>query len=318
MDGTALRLAGILALICGPTAPAAEVSAPRGYFVLRSARDDRPVPSAILRDPNMAGVSARRSWASINSAAGHFDFGYLDREIAAAAARGKSVMLHVDACGDKLPSWVTQTIQTYAYVERNRFAPSAGQTGRAPIPWDETYLSAWCDCVRELGRRYDQNPTVVAIHVGGPSRRGSEVFFPAEVVKVPGYSAQRALDAWKRIFACYDEAFPSTAVVLDLAQPTADLSLSARQMLDVFTRTVRHPVVQHNSLSAKTSSRYGIHRLITEAAQQGVPVGFQQLCTSNLPRHGGSLSQALATARQAKAGYIEIYDADRTRITAPW
>jgi hypothetical protein len=291
---------------------------PRGFFVLRSARGDQPVPSAILNDTHVAGVSLRRSWASINPAAGRFDFAYLDREIAAAACHGKSVMLHVDANGDDLPQWLLPQIKTYPYVEKNRFAPSAGQTGTAPVPWDEQYLAAWENCIRELGRRFDDNPTVLAIHVGGPSRRGSEVFLPAEVTKLPGYSGQRVLDVWNRIFASYDRSFPSTAVVLDLAQPTPDRSLSAERLVDEFRKSVGQPVVQHNSLSAKTSNRYAIHRVVVAVGQQAAPIGFQQLCESSSPRHGGPLSQALQTASDAGAKYLEIYDADRTRLTAAW
>ena len=213
-------------------------------------------------------------------------------------------MLHVDANGDDLPQWLLPQIKTYPYVEKNRFAPSAGQTGIAPVPWDEQYLAAWENCVRELGQRYDNNPTVVAIHVGGPSRRGSEVFLPAEVAKLTGYSGQRVLEVWKRIFASYDRSFPSTAIVLDLAQPTPDRSLSAERLVDEFRKSLGQPVVQHNSLSAKTSSRYAIHQVVVAVGQQGAPIGFQQLCESSSPRHGGPLSQALQTAANAGATVI--------------
>jgi hypothetical protein len=276
------------------------------------------VPEGILRDPQIAGVSLRRSWASINPTPDKFDFAYLDREIASAAAHQQAVMIHVDACGDKLPGWVAEQIETYAFVERNGYAPTAGKVGRAPVPWDDRYLTAWCACIRELGRRYDGDPRVVAIHVGGPTRRGSEVFFPSEVVKVPGYSGQRALDAWKRIFACYNEAFPTTPVVLNLAQPTSDRSLAARDLLDAFLHTVGHPVVQHNSLSAKTGDRYAIHRLVAETGRRKIPVGFQQLCSSDAPRHGGTLDRALQTARQTGASYIEIYEPDRRKLNSAW
>jgi hypothetical protein len=320
MNGTAPRHVALLMAVLASFLPVAqaEVPIPRGYFVLRSAQDDRPVPDVIWRDPSIAGVSLRRSWATVNPSPGLFDFAYLDREIASAARNGKTVMIHVDACGDKLPEWVAQQVETYPYTERNSYAPTAGMVGRAPVPWDEAYLTAWCACVRELGRRYDHHSTVVAIHVGGPTRRGSEVFFPNEVVKLPGYSASRALNAWKRIFTFYEEAFRSTSVVMDLAQPTSDRSLTASVLLDAFIRGVDHPVLQHNSLSAKTSDRYAIHRLLVDAGRRGTPVGFQQLCSSETPRHGGSLNRALQTARQAGARYIEIYEPDRRRLTAAW
>jgi hypothetical protein len=319
MDRTALRVCVLAAAWAQCIwAAADEISTPHGYFVLRSARGDQPVPAAILNDPNVAGVSIRRSWTSVNPEQGRFDFGYVDQQIDAAARHGKKIMLHVDANGHKLPAWLLGRVQTYAYVERNGFAANAGQRGTAPVPWDEAYLSAWNDCIHELGQRYDQDPAVVAIHIGGPSRRGSEVFLPAEVVRLPGYSGQRILDVWNSIFGFYNVAFPTTAVVLNVAQPTPDRSLPAEQLIDIFRRSVRQPVVQHNSLSAKTSSRYAIHRVVVTAGQQGMPIGFQQLCPSHLPRHGGPLTYALQTAANAGADYLEIYEPDRSRITAAW
>src|SRR5437868_1514896 len=103
MVRTALASIVCAIVLSSSACPAAgDIPVPRGFFVLRSARGDQPVPPAILDDVHVAGVSLRRSWASINPGAGRFDFAYLDREIAAAALHGKSVMLHVDANGDDL------------------------------------------------------------------------------------------------------------------------------------------------------------------------------------------------------------------------
>ena len=100
MCRTALHLCIIAALLAHFPAPAAaENPIPRGYFVLRSARADQPVPTAILNDPNVAGVSLRRSWASVNPEPERFDFAYLDAQIDAATRHHNKVMLHVDANG---------------------------------------------------------------------------------------------------------------------------------------------------------------------------------------------------------------------------
>jgi hypothetical protein len=290
--------------------------APRGYYVLQSAQTNSKVPDAILSDKRIAGVSLRRNWKECNPSQGKYDFSYFDREIPRIAKAGKEVMLHVDADWDGVPGWLV--CERYTFLDKNKSHDTYGKQLSLPVPWDDDFTLHWLRFLHAFGKKYNGHPDVVAVHVGGPTRSGSECSWPPEVKKVRGYSDERLLEVWDVMFAAYSGSFPDTCVVLDLAHPIDGERKMSKPVLDLFFSTVSMPAAQHNSLSAKSSLSYDIHQLIHGLGQRGLPSGFQQLSGSHENRYGGSLQKSLAIASDAKADWIEIYDTDRAKLKAAW
>lgn len=296
----------------GEIAPAAPNLAPRGYYVLRSAETDAAVPDAILKDKNIAGVSLRRNWSSVESSKGVYDWSYFDRELARIHKAGKEAMLHVDADDNGVPAWLMKSVGKYQFLDRNKNHSTFGARVTLPIPWDDDFLFAWTRFILAFGRHYDGHPDVVAVHVGGPNRHGSECSWPPEVKSVKGYSEKVHLETWDTVFSTYREAFPDTCVVLDLAHPIDGEKKLAPALAKLFYDTSSMPAIQHNSLNAGSGNHYDIHKLVSDIGQTGKPVGFQQVGAL-----GGGFDQSIRIAKQARASWIEIYEPDRQRIKGP-
>ncbi len=321
---TFLRWAGVLLSLCqsccrlhaeAPPAAPANI-APRGFYVLQSAVTGAKVPDAILADKRISGVSLRRNWSQCEPSPGKFDFSYFERELPRIHKAGKEAMLHVDADVDGCPAWLV--CQRYTFTDRNPNHSTAGKKLSLPVPWDDDFTLRWLKFIHEFGKKYDGHPDVVAVHVGGPSRSGSECSWPPEVKNLRGFSNAKLLETWDVFFAGYADAFPNTCVVLDLAHPVDNDKTMTAPLLKQFFATVPMPAAQHNSLSAKSSLSYDVHQLIHELGQKGLPSGFQQLSDSSEGRYGGSLQKSLDIAKAARADWIEIYDKDRPKIKSAW
>jgi hypothetical protein len=283
---------------------------PHGYYVLRSAASDGVTPQAIIDDPKVAGVSLRRKWVSVNPRPGVYNWSYFDREIARIAKAGKEVQLHVDCDADGIPSWLVS--DEYQFRDKNSNHTTFNKLLWLPVPWDEDFLYAWTRFILAFGAHYDGHPDVVAVHVGGPNRHGSECSWPPEVKKVKGYSEAVHLEVWDTVFSTYREAFPNTCIILNLAHPIDQEQKLTKPVLDQFMNSIGMAGAQHNSLNASSSLNYDVHKLIHDLGRSGRPVGFQQR-----EALGSGFDKSVVTAKAAKASWIEIYEPDRKRIKGP-
>ena len=310
----ALLALGAAAAPCRAAEPAAE-DEPRGYYVLQSARGAAPVPETILTNPWVRGIVLRRKWKDVNPAPEKFDWTYLDGEIARIKKHGKLVQLLVFT-GVESPDWVYEK-----GARRLSFFDGRKGFGRftMPVPWDEKMLAAYEAFLSALGERYNSEPAVTLVHIGGPTRLSLEFHMPREVTALPDWTPQRLTAAWLRSVRAASAAFPDKNLALNVS-PAVQSNDGVAAAVVAGASEILGPrlALQHDALSAKTSERYSIHALIVANGSQGKRIGFEMLCESRLPRFGGSLERAIEIARAAKARYVNVYAADVPLLAAPY
>ncbi len=303
--------------------------APVGFYFLRSQEGNANTPTNVWRDPNIAGVSLRRTWAECNPAEDEYDFSYFERQLAVAKQYGKPLQLRVSGGCDS-PAWVMSRVKTFDFTNTNEGRPASDTM---PVVWDPRYKALWAKFVLNFGERYAHNPYVSLVHIDGPVRYGSEFHLPKQAVNVkgyqinyqgqqvtvPGYSHGAIIQAWKDAIDAYAAAFPAMPLCLNIS-PAIDARDGVAEAVSAYAVGKLGPkaTLQHNALSAKSSDGYYIHKLIVKYGQSGIRVGFQQLCPSRLTRYGGSLQKSLTEAKRARAAYLEIYQRDNELLRAPW
>jgi uncharacterized protein (TIGR03437 family) len=154
--------------------------------------------AGLLADPAIAGIAFTAHWdktqLSSGTAAGSFDWSYLDDVFAAASAAHKTVQLLMTP-GVDAPSWLMAELPSCDPLFTKGNAPadcgSVTFTGypeqqRAnsnvmPLPWNTVYQQAWTAFQTSLNARYGSNPALVAVVITGPILASDEMILPTTV-----------------------------------------------------------------------------------------------------------------------------------------
>jgi hypothetical protein len=160
---------------------------------------------------------------------------------------------------------------------------------------------------------------VVAVHMSAPATDSSiEMHYPAGLTKAPGYSDAAVIQTWDHAIDTYSQAFPNTALVLDLAM-VPDVNGAVTNAVVNYAKSTLGARANfiHNSLHATTSLSYAPQVLVTSLGKQGYNIGFEMIGPStNTSRFGGTFSAALAIGRSAGADWYQIYQPDQKNIPA--
>ena len=105
----------------------------------------------------------------------NYDWGWLDIQIAIAAAHGKYIGLSIGA-GIYTPNWVYVGNPTVYKFVLDVSDDDEIENGFQPFPWDLSYLSKWKTFVAAFGAKYDGNPTVRYIVMTG-MQQFNQLFF---------------------------------------------------------------------------------------------------------------------------------------------
>ena len=310
-----MRKLGIGALVAtaalAPSTVRAQVARAEGYFVLTSATGNRGATATQLGAKNLAGISLRREWSSLNPQDGVYDFTYLDKEVGKAAAAGKAVQLRVLA-GTHAPAWLYPAGARLLQVKDPQ---QPGSIHQMPVPWDPVMLDRWGKLVATLGGRYAAQPALALVHMTGPTGFSGEMHLPDEVTALPDWAPVKMVEAWRQAVGAFDIAFPQQVLALNLATVDTNSDLIMETVAaEAAQRLGPRAAFQHNALSAKTTSGFLPHELVFGYALQGYPTGYQMLCPSSDPRFGGKYFKAIQTAMAAKARYLELYPGDVGKI----
>jgi hypothetical protein len=207
------------------TAAVTATASPSGVYAL--IQNLKPIPSAILTNPNIDGVSLYLAWCNVERTNGVYDWSYLDAQISAARAAGKKVSLSLMA-GVWTPNWVYSlgAVQ-FTYVGDR---PDSS-TRTIPMPWDSIYLREYTTFLKDLGARYGSNPAITDIKVTGvnaytqetglPDSTGQQVTWNGQTWTTTndvrkwqnmGYTSTKVLNAYLRIAAAMAQAFPTKSL----------------------------------------------------------------------------------------------------------
>lgn len=341
----------LLAIVLGMAAAAGTAMAMNarigGIYVLASPK--RAVPAAVLRSPYVDGVALRYYWDDLEPGRNVHDWSRVDSDIAAARANGKRVSLSVTA-GVRTPGWVfTSGARAFPFIWDK---PWGGMRKcsqvKLPIPWDPVFLASWRDFVRDLGRRYGSNDSVVMVKITGLNTASSETNLPharANLIggvpgpcavpdyvsewRTAGYSRIKIQQSWMASADAFADAFPRAALVAMITpggfprmepgargQRGGDTTLSRDLLMLGAARYGTRFIVQNNGLSSFWAWKKPYF------LGPGVALGYQMLwsatgdsrCRMNHHRSpcdpATVLKAAITRGLNNGPAYLEIYPAD--------
>src|SRR4051812_20289889 len=173
--------------------------------------------------------------------------------------------------------------------------------------------------IAALGKKYASDPSVVAVHISGPATDASmEMHYPSGLTTAKGYSDAAVIQSWDHAINSYAQAFPNTALVLDLAMVPDARGAVTNAVVDYARSTLgARANFIHCSLHATTSPDYGPQALVTSLGKQGYNIGFEMIGPStNSGRFGGPFNAALSIGQAAGADWYQIYQPDQDKIPA--
>lgn len=156
---------------------------PVGYFVMQPLHGNNPeLKDAVIGSPKLVGFHVRDKWSLLEPTKGRYDFAWIDRQLARAAAAHKQVTLGIYSGTSNDPAW--------------------------------NDVASFTGLVRAFGARYAGNPAVAAVHLSAPqvTADSMEMYLPASFTK--GNAA--AIAIWEQSIDAFHAAFPATPLVLDL------------------------------------------------------------------------------------------------------
>lgn len=248
------RLVAVTCLGAGALPLSAISDVPRGVFCLMAA--GAPCPSAVLSSSNVDGVAVRQTWADLEPTDGHFNWTFLDSEVARANAAGKSVLLRILTQTGK-PPWVTAAITaaggTFFTFDKE------GTSVTIPVFWDPTFLAKKRAMIAALGAHFKNNPAVKIVAISFANANSEDWSVPHTPDDVTawnavGYTSQKMLDTGKTLIDAAMVAFPNQLITLAVAgdgQLDSDVSYVARNAIAAARASwPGRLIVQKNSLGA--------------------------------------------------------------------
>jgi Beta-galactosidase len=243
------------------------------------------LPTWPWTDSRLAGIATRAQWSSVEPASGSYDWSYFDTAVGLAASHGKMVSLAIVT--NNSPQWLFN-------FGAKRFAG----TSPYPNPWDPVFIQYWKRMIHAFARRYDGNPSVSYITVGGPGY--TEECYLSHT-SAYGYDTNSWVVATGQILRLYVNAFTETPIFLAMAQPVPGAS---QDMINVAEYAKAIGIgLKENALSSNTpaSSTWQYSELVSVARPNCLQfVSAQRENTITAVQYGMDL----------KGRCIEVYAAD--------
>ena len=228
--------------------------------------------SAGLTSPHSAGTNPLFYWSELEPGEGAYNWGPLDQALAAAAAKGKTVIprvyTNVAGWGQATPTWVFDAGAAWYY--NSDFSRDNGM--RQPAPTDPVFTAKFASFLTRLGARYDGDARIEFFQTNaGMGEYGEMVWGWPDQYKPPGWTAGQNLATVKQWIDRWAAAFPTTKLAImlncigwNIAEDAADYAIS------------RGFYIQQNDLDLGDSCRRALFidrqartRIIVEAENNG-------------------------------------------------
>jgi PKD repeat protein len=265
--------------------PPGTIRSANGVFSVTDS--DTTIDAGVFTNSNVDGVLLRTEWNAIETAAGVYNWSYLDGQISAAAAAGKKVSLGIKP-GANTPAWVYAAgAVSFSYTD-----PKTGSPAMMPLPWDPVFLADWTQFVHALGTRYAWRAAVAQVKITGINLSSEETNLPNSSTdtvnwQAAGYTRVKVENAWQTIADAFSQAFPEVKIALIVVpgafppiddygnifvSPSGGDPTLINDLINTgISRYGQQFIVQNNGLSD-----YWICSLVTNVANQ-VTTGYQML-----------------------------------------
>lgn len=297
-----------------------KTSASGVIYLLKADRADTPsrdlATQACWTNSHVDGVLLRTYWNKIQPRAGKIDWAFFDKGIALAAQYHKKLGLLVTA-GVTTPDWV-YAAGARQFAVSNRHNPNEPAVLHQPLPWDSVFKEKWGQVIREFGARYDSNPQVAYVVMGGSGRK-AESFFASAPADVAAFNRIDGLASWKPavkwITDQYAQSFRATPFLLDLGAPVpgAQGRAALAEVCEYGAKAYPHRFgVKSDGLGANYDlASFGAKEV--SALSGKTAVGFQMSVPSKgktNPQGRSLLADALKRGIGLGAHFIEVYAVD--------
>ena len=311
-----LHTAIVLFVVSSTEAQTQKTSAQGIIYLLKADRPDFPsrdlAKEPCWTNPSVQGVLLRTFWNKIQPREEAIDWSFFDQGVALAAQYDKKVGLLITA-GVTTPQWVYA-----AGAHEFTVTTPKGPVLSMPLPWDPVFQAKWGDVIREFGARYDSNPHVAYVVMGGSGRR-AESFFVSTPEDVAAFERLGGLTSWKTGVKCitgeYAKHFSATPFLLDLGAPvpSAQGRAALEDICNYAVAAYPHRFgVRSDGLAANYSpTSFGATEIA--ALTGSTTVGFQMSVPSKRkinPQGGSLLADALNRGIGLGAHFIEVYAVD--------
>jgi len=321
-----------------PPYASTEHSAPWGLVVVI---EDKPqqdrLDLRVLDNPSISGAALQIHWSDIEPVQEQPNWSRLDQLFAAAESSKKWVQLLIFP-GFFSPAWALEGAKTEQFPIQ--YGPGQGTPERLPLPWDRVYLGHWFDFLEKLSLRYGKSPAFRVVAAAGPTSVSAEFTLPhrpEEIQKwrAAGYTSDKYIEAWQKVFEVYAADFPNQYVSLSLGSginidergqrdPRAGRP-TKEAIIDEATRILgRRFALQDSNLDGNPEPRFGPHGVPLIISYNGRIVTGFQLRTSCLRNSGNmgaegdpqlALKKAIDRGTQPNSNgqrinYLEIYEPD--------
>ena len=198
-----------------------------GVFTHLESRQDfdakqRNLEELVAGNPLISGVTIKLWWKHLHPEKDVVHWAKLDKLIETAHRNGKRVNIALMP-GMVSPDWVFKE----GAVKAGKLRMTKWMT-YTTIPWDPVFMELYLRDLKEMSKRYRDDPRVFSFVVLGHNynEAGEEMHTPAPDAVTPyGWSREVALENWKYWIDQYVELFPHKKLSVCISQMYKDASL---------------------------------------------------------------------------------------------
>jgi hypothetical protein len=234
---------------------------PSGVFSLTP--PSKPINSAVLTNPSVAGIVIRGKWQDVEQSEGVYNWSYFDSEIARAQSAGKKILLRITKGGTNTPQWVFNAgVQTFSFVDTDPYSITYNQTITMPVYWDLIFHQKVLNLITAMGRHFATNPNIVLVSATCANGTSDDWQVPSKKVDVQnwkalGYTSNKLINVCNDIVDTTMAAFPNQFVFLAVGQSSNNLDPNPNYVANAVVSEAQAMyfgrfIVQKNSLSADT------------------------------------------------------------------
>ncbi|MCC6483983.1 MAG: beta-galactosidase [Armatimonadetes bacterium] len=199
-----------------------------------------------LGDPLVAGKELLFEWREIEPEEGRYNWKLIDETMRPWVSAGKKVVIRImSACNENsaTPDWVFDRYRV-PKVDSNEFSAS---NIVFPVFWNPVFVQKYSEMVSALARRYDGNPGIEFVQIGGVGR-WEETYVHTDNEQMSkrwqelGYTHAHYIEHCKRMARVFMNALKRTPLVLSISIGGPDAHTQDRKVIgyELAEFAVRH------------------------------------------------------------------------------
>ncbi|HHT9109544.1 MAG TPA: beta-galactosidase [Candidatus Brocadiaceae bacterium] len=282
----------------------------------------------------ISGVTVFFGWRDLEPEENKFDFSSLDKLIALAKAKNKTINI-IFFPGANAPKWLFKKgIETFTWERKLKedVAVTKGDYKQltSPLPWDSTFLEYWKRFISKVAEKYNGEKTIGYITITGPviHEAGTGILLKEDAdwerFVNTGYTYNKLLNAWKDIVEYYEKVMPDKRLVLITGfnrQGKPDISRSKDIVEYIMKKKYKNIsflcVFLNDTWFLTSKGSKNMRSLLKEAKSNGFTFGYQMAQSAH--RNSTwvksspmvkSLKKCLETGDEDGASWIEVWNDD--------